>query len=815
MRGSVLVFTCIEHFCRFVFLQEMSNSTCSQCFVCDKNFSCSSALYRHRRNVHGVSLGATTYQCTLCGESASSKDNWYVHLQSVHKIEINSEKLHFNSEYEFKKWKEEIEHATRCRFVNNWGSHTGVGNSVYVYYECHRSGKYVPEGTGERTLKIQGSKKIGGKCPASMRVKACADGKHSVHFVSTHVGHEQELCHLQLTKKERDMLASSLANKIPADAVLGQIRESISDSALERIHLVTKKDLYNIEQTYNLCSSVVRHPNDAISVDAWVQDVNSGNSPTVLLYKPQDKAIELYPQLKASDFVLIIMNMAQSQLLKKYGSDCICVDGTHGLNKYGFILTTLLVLDDMREGFPCAFLISNRYDTEVMRIFFQCIKEKVGMIYPKVFMSDLAKSACNAWNMEMGQPSKKLYCTWHVERAWSTQTRKKIKDKKKQEEVFGHLRALLKETDADKFQNMLPALIDTLRTDPDTHDFGVYFQEHYVENVCSWAYCYRLHAGINTNMHLESMHRTLKYIYHHGKSVQRLDKALFTLMCFIRDKLFHRLIATEKGKLSSKVRTIRQSHKLSLTMNEKLIVKEGNVWKVPSTSKSDVIYYVQLRDDHCKCKVMCQSCDTCIHKFNCTCIDSSIKYNMCKHIHSVCTFEAKCNAQNVETVDPVCSREDPVVDERSEILAMLSREGNSNDHSLLADWKKKVISEFTNLVAEVTSNAERKVFDRQISSLKATLSAVRHQSSEFSASETEVCAMRRIVPQRRFFSTKRKVNVQSKSASDKGCEEAVPVAEEKALRMSITVAKGLCENSSEISSHISFFLIQLHRLQVV
>ena len=63
------------------------------------------------------------------------------------------------------------------------------------------------------------------------------------------------------------------------------------------------------------------------------------------------------------------MNSAQSEILKKYGSDCVCIDGTHGLNSYGFELITLLVLDDMRQGFPCAFLISNRTDENVLSFF--------------------------------------------------------------------------------------------------------------------------------------------------------------------------------------------------------------------------------------------------------------------------------------------------------------------------------------------------------------------------------------------------------------------------------------------------------------
>jgi hypothetical protein len=96
------------------------------------------------------------------------------------------------------------------------------------------------------------------------------------------------------------------------------------------------------------------------------------------------------------------MNSGQEELLKQYASDYLYIDGTHGLNQYDFELHTLLVLDDIREGFPCAFLISNRADEQVVCIFFNYIKERIGMrITCKVFMSDMAETYYNAWKQIM------------------------------------------------------------------------------------------------------------------------------------------------------------------------------------------------------------------------------------------------------------------------------------------------------------------------------------------------------------------------------------------------------------------------------
>lgn len=46
----------------------------------------------------------------------------------------------------------------------------------------------------------------------------------------------------------------------------------------------------------------------------------------------------------------------QLEILEKFAEEVICIDGTHGLNAHDFELTTLLILDDMREGLETALM---------------------------------------------------------------------------------------------------------------------------------------------------------------------------------------------------------------------------------------------------------------------------------------------------------------------------------------------------------------------------------------------------------------------------------------------------------------------------
>ncbi|XP_049946597.1 uncharacterized protein LOC126440333 [Schistocerca serialis cubense] len=374
------------------------------------------------------------------------------------------------------------------------------------------------------------------------------------------------------------------------------------------------------------------------------------------------------------------MNNAQCEILKKYGSDSICIDGTHGTNGYRFELITLLVLDDMRQGFPCAFLISNRSDQDVLSLFFNEIKTKVEKVRPQVFMSDLGESFYNAWLSQMEEPVRRLYCSWHTDRAWRKTICIKIKSKERQVETYKLVRSLMQERDIITFEHVFPLALERVVSDPVTAEFGFYLQEHYAKSTRCWTYCYRANSDINTNMHIERMHRTIKYIYLRGKHVKRLDKSIHALMSFVRDKLHDRLIILTKGKLTSKLKDIRSKHDLSSEVVQELIVEEGKGWLVPSsTSDVGVTYFVQPNVQGCSCKLICIDCQGCID----SCIDSSIRWNMCKHIHFVCLYKTRqssisVNVSNFRDVNDdedilhIYEEGESVVSEKESILVELS-----------------------------------------------------------------------------------------------------------------------------------------------
>lgn len=331
-----------------------------------------------------------------------------------------------------------------------------------------------------------------------------------------------------------------------------QTRDNIVEDQLKRVHLLTRKDVTNIKHSFgvhNVKDDGRRNTNDPISVDMWVEEQKDlGTENSVLFYKKQGHDCDT---LAVQDFCIILMNKSQQYLLTKFGNDIICIDSTHGLNKYDFECTTLMVLDEYREGFPCATMFTNRKDTEVFKLFFIKIREKVGEIATKTFMSDITFVFFNAWCEVMAVPKYQLYCAWHVDRAWQKNLNK-IKNVEKREQAYKITKYLQIFENENQFEEELSRAVTFFLSDLETQAFGSYFEVNYSQNFKLWASCYRKECNINTNMHLEAAHKTIKYSYLNGTKVQRLDKGLNAVIKYVRDKTVLRIIKNKKGKTISK-----------------------------------------------------------------------------------------------------------------------------------------------------------------------------------------------------------------------------------------------------------------------
>lgn len=231
------------------------------CKFCKKNYTRASNFKTHLKNFHPKAYAESELsktrprldqKCPLCDFSSKLRNDVEKHLREVHKIEevTNYKVLFFLTNDEFIKWKKDIEKSTNTIFVQLCGTQRSK-NVKTTYFYCNRSGYFAPKGAGKRALRVQGSSKINSVCPAKIKKIEKDNYGIEVHYLDAHLGHVNDLQHLRLQKEEKDEIALKIAQNIPFENILQEIKKSAeTGEKIERLKLLTKKDLWNIKYSY-------------------------------------------------------------------------------------------------------------------------------------------------------------------------------------------------------------------------------------------------------------------------------------------------------------------------------------------------------------------------------------------------------------------------------------------------------------------------------------------------------------------------------------------------------------------------------------
>ena len=244
--------------------------------------------------------------------------------------------------------------------------------------------------------------------------------------------------------------------------------------------------------------------------------------------------------------------------------------------------------------------------------------------------------------------------------------------------------------------------------------------------------------------------------------MKRLDKALHALMRFLRNRIVDRVIMLEKGKICTKLKYLRNRHKKS-TEFDTVITKRQGGWNVFSEGSKD-IYVVEESNINCSssCKLICDECDVCIHKYICTCPDSAIKWNMCKHIHKVCSELLKENNKSIDSESN--SQSLNVCDTNNETDFLI--EPLSKTHASTENFEEEVEKVKADYVT-IFQSLNKKQLDfmkKNLLYIKATLPSLSENvqpTKSFSSIDATVLQNKNIDPQRQLYSTK-KVNQNKK-----------------------------------------------------
>ncbi|GBN34017.1 hypothetical protein AVEN_26662-1 [Araneus ventricosus] len=579
---------------------------------------------------------ATGHPCLEegCNYNLKNRHEFREHLKLLHGKDFTFNELEFMTYDEFFKWKLKFENDNQVQFIKPSGLKKRKHGYIQ-YFHCFRSGKYHNKGQGKRIT--QRSEKIGNICTAEIKMYIRENGKITAKVCNTHYGHGDSLSYMKLTEAEKKTIAHSLKMKIDIPVILEKLRNDMLESPnLARIHLTTRQDIKNIQRNFGL--SVERHRDDATSVRLMIEEMATldGDNP-VLGFKFQGSVPPEYENFLENDFIIVLQNPLQKEMLKKFGNNVVCLDSTHGTNAYNFKLITILIIDEFGEGFPAAWCISNREDYTALKKFFGLVKKNLAEdLTTKFFMSDDAPAFHNAWVDVFGFSEHKLLCSFHFDKIIRSQVNRLISDKIKACEVYKILSIIFSKTGEEQFLTMFEKFKSDLIVDKDTENFGNYFLTNYEHRVKEIAKCYRLGSPVTTNNHLESFYKDLKYNFLCGKSNKRLDHCFYKLMEYIKNKGCQRIIKLERGKISSQIRTILSRHKRSFQLDFNQISKETEDSYIVKGEKSN--YNVEVKEQSCSktCSVKCSECNICIHEIKCSCLDSVVNVTICKHAHLVC-----------------------------------------------------------------------------------------------------------------------------------------------------------------------------------
>ncbi|KAL5240408.1 hypothetical protein ACI65C_007818 [Semiaphis heraclei] len=204
-------------------------------------------MNKHLQKAHGVDNRSSVrlLKCLLCEQDCTTCSNLCEHISIVHNVAMKKECKDFDSLQEFKIWKRNVEKEDLSFFVVQ----RVVGNKTY--YACHRSGSSRKEGTS-KSMKWSETCKTGKIYPAGM-ILTNNEGRATVEFRRTHVGHALNMKFLHLSKEERDELVGRIKSGVTFERILDDIRKSASTAeSVDRFHAVDKRDLHNIVRDYDL-----------------------------------------------------------------------------------------------------------------------------------------------------------------------------------------------------------------------------------------------------------------------------------------------------------------------------------------------------------------------------------------------------------------------------------------------------------------------------------------------------------------------------------------------------------------------------------
>ena len=353
-----------------------------------------------------------------------------------------------------------------------------------------------------------------------------------------------------------------------------------------------------------------------------------------------------------------------------------------------------------------------------------------------------------------------------MDRSWRRKLNEYFKDKEQQGEVYAALKNLQSETTESAFRRSLQQFLAWLKGI--SPPMASYFEKEYASRPREWGSCFREGSPANTNMFLESFHRTLKEIYLEGKQNKRVDHLLSTLRKISRDKAYEQLIKAQKGKVTQRQRDTNKRHKQAESIPSESVLREDDgSWKVRSTTDTNRFYHVKRTDfSVCGCLLRRSHCGACTHTFKCTCQDYTVRNIVCCHIHAVSVTEPEADETNPPMADDLV---DDVAQKRETLENLIQREQHVKDEKDLEHLKRSAVAELAELTKLLQQAPNKDTIHSALRHIRSAKSVARGLSiigNDHHYLQTRSFPSNKLhEKQKRFSSTKKKTKLERPRAT--------------------------------------------------
>lgn len=163
-----------------------------------------------------------------------------------------------------------------------------------------------------------------------------------------------------------------------------------------------------------------------------------------------------------------------------------------------------------------------------------------------------------------------------------------------------------------------------------------------------------------------------------------------------------------------------------------LITEAESKWKLTKANEECV---VEKKLPQCFCTLRCPYCEICLHSFVCSCYESSIRWNMCPHIHIIGMYLK--NNQDIDDNHP--DQEYRENEEKTTKICLDSinflrdQNLNSGKETIEDILKSELIDEFSREIGDLKTKEEYEVVKKLVSFVGPALEAVRQNQASLNS----------------------------------------------------------------------------------